>query len=223
MLSFLEDYPRLEPAQKEQFQRTLTRLLSGEVLTPGSPMKPDLDWRFAERYHELIDSYLVIGGWRFDIDLGLRMARAVHETGSQRVKFNKLESLLLCALRLHYHEQMRTAAEDDRCDITAGDLRERLVHAGKPANQLSSSVLAPAVRRLSRHSLVRVERGFEARDDEPIEVLPLIEKVLPPDRIHEMQERISTYLASRNANGDGTADTTDGSEYEAEEEAPETS
>src|SRR6266446_6296289 len=119
-MDFLDDYPQLEPAQKDRFQHVVTRLLSGEVLTPGSPLKPDADWRFAERFRDLIDSYLRIGGWRFDIDLGLRLARAVHESGAQRVRFSKLESLLLCSLRLHYHEQMRIAAEEEGCEISVG-------------------------------------------------------------------------------------------------------
>ena len=71
-MEFLEDYPHLEPAQKDQFRRVVTRLLSGEVLTPGPALKPDPDWRFAERFREIVDSYLQIGGWRLDIDLGLR-------------------------------------------------------------------------------------------------------------------------------------------------------
>ena len=114
-MDFFEDYPRLESAQQERFQRVVTRLLAGEVLTPGSPLEPDPDWRFAERFRELIDSYLRIGGWGFDLDSTLRLGRAVHETGAQRVRFSKLESLVLCMLRLHYHETMRLAAEEDRC------------------------------------------------------------------------------------------------------------
>jgi hypothetical protein len=82
-------------------------------------------------------------------------------------------------LRLHYHEQMRLAAEEDRCDLTVGQLRERLVHAGKPIAGLSTRALGQAVRKLARHSLVGVVRGFEADDDAVIEVKPLVEKVLP--------------------------------------------
>jgi hypothetical protein len=196
-MEFIEDYPKLEPAQKDRFQQVITRLLAGEILTPGSPLKPDPDWRFAERFRELIDSYLRLGGWRFDIDLGLRLARAVHELGTQRVRFSKLESLLLCSLRLYYHEQMRVASEEEQCEISVGMLRERLVHAGKPVAQLSPRVLAPAVRRLSRHSLLKVARGFEARDDELVLVTPLIEKVLPADRIQEIEQKIKAYVASR--------------------------
>lgn len=195
-MEFLEDYANLEPAQRDRFQHVVTRLLAGEVLNPGSPLKPDPDWRFAERYRDLIDSYLRIGGWRFDIDLTLRIGRAVHETGAQRVRFLKLESLLLCSLRLYYHEQMRIASEEERCEINVGVLRERLVHAGKPAVQLSARVFATALRRLARHSLVQIERGFEGHDDESVIVTPLVEKVLTPDRIQDIEEKIKAYMGN---------------------------
>jgi hypothetical protein len=205
MMDFIEDYTMLEPAQRERFQHVVTRLLAGEVLSPGSPLKPDPDWRFAERYRELVDSYLRIGGWRFDIDLGLRIGRAVHETGALRVRFLKVESLLLCSLRLYYHEQMRTASEEERCEINVGMLRERLVHAGKPASQLSTRVLATALRRLARHSLVQIPRGFEGRDDESVLVSPLIEKVLPPERIQEIEDKIKAYIGAAPASDQNQA------------------
>jgi|SRR5436190_1637494 len=203
-MDFLEDYPNLEPAQKERFQQIVTRLLSGEVLTPGPALKPDPDWRFVERFREIVDSYLRFGGWRLDIDLGLRLARAVHEVGAQRVRFTKAESLLLCMLRLFYHEQMQTVSDDEHCEIDVGSLRERLVHAGKPANQLSSRSLALSLRRLARYSLVEIARGFEGRDDELITVTPLIEKVLPPERIQDIEQKLQAYLSSRATDPDTT-------------------
>jgi hypothetical protein len=54
-------------------------------------MRPDADWRFAERYRELIDAYLRVGGWRLEVDLGLRLCRAVHESGEQRLRLSKLD------------------------------------------------------------------------------------------------------------------------------------
>ncbi len=159
-MDFLAEYPKLEQAQQERFNRVVTRLLSGHVITPGPALRPDLDWRFAERYRDLIDGYLRLGGWRLDIDLGLRLCRAVHESGEQRVRFNKLESLILCTLRLAYHEEMRAMGEDERCEIQVGALRERLIQAGKPAAQLTRRAVADAVRRLARHGLVAIDRGF---------------------------------------------------------------
>lgn len=215
-MDFLVDFPKLEAAQKQRFQDVVTRLLAGEVIDSGTALKPDPDWRFVDRFRELIDSYLMVGGWRLDIDLGLRIARAVHETGAQRVRFSKLESLVLCTLRLEYHEHMRAASEKERCDVTVGALRERMVAAGKPAAQLSSRVLAPALRKLMRHSLVRVARGFEARDEEVVGVNPLIEKVLPPDRIHELAERVRRYAESKAASP-GSGEDDDGAEAVGED------
>src|SRR4051812_31784809 len=185
-MDFCSEYPRLEAPQRERFQRVVTRLLSGEVLTPGSALRPDADWRFVERYQELVDGYLRIGGWRLELDPGLRLARSVHEQGEMRVRFNKLESLVLCTLRLAYHEEHQRMSEADRVELTVGRLRERLIQNGRSAFQIQKRALGDALRRLQRHSLVSFERGFTAGDDEKIQVLPLVEKVLPPDRIAEI-------------------------------------
>lgn len=217
-MDFFEDYANLESGQRERFQRVVTRLLGGEILSPGSPLKPDPDWRFAERYRELIDSYLRIGGWRFDIDLGLRVGRAVHESGAQRVRLLKLESLLVCSLRLYYHEQMRSASEEERCEINVGMLRERLVHAGKPVSQLSTRVLATALRRLARHSLLQIPRGFEGRDEESVLVSPLIEKVLSPDRIQQIEEKIKAYIGNQTTSPPESRDQTTEEEEDTEEQ-----
>jgi hypothetical protein len=202
-VDFVVEYPKLEPAQQERFREVVTRLLSGHVLTPGSALRPDPDWRFAERHRDLIDGYLRIGGWRLDIDLGLRLCRAVHESGEQRVRLNKLESLVLCTLRLVYHEQMQQVAEDARCELTVGALRERLIQAGRPASSLSRRALEQALRRLSRHSLVSVDRGFAGEDTEAFVVNSLIEKVLPPDRIAEIAARVRMYAGSEGAAAEG--------------------
>lgn len=219
-MDFVTEYPRLEPAQQEKFREVVTRLLSGHVLTPGPAMRPDADWRFAERQRELIDAYLRIGGWRLEIDLGLRLCRAVHDAGEQRVRLSKLESLILCTLRLAYHEQMQQVSEDARCELTVGALRERLIQSGKPAVQLSRRAMEHALRRLARHSLVVVERGFAAEDTETIEVSQLVEKVLPPDRIAELAGRIRAYTGAAGPAPDGDAvPVTDGEEIDDAEEA----
>jgi hypothetical protein len=223
-VDFLTEYPRLEPAQQERFREVVTRLLSGHVLTPGSALRPDADWRFAERHRELIDGYLRLGGWRLDIDLALRLCRAVHESGEQRVRLSKLESLVLCALRLAYHEQMQQVSEDARCELTVGALRERLIHAGKPAWSLSRRGLEQSLRRLARHSVVTIERGFSAGDTETFGVSPLIEKVLPADRIAEMAERVRAYAGADARAGDGSGSEgggPDDDEPEAEPDARE--
>src|SRR3989442_12306082 len=114
-MDFATDFPRLEPAQQDRFRDVVTRLLSGHVLTPGTAMRPDADWRFAERHRELIDAYLRLGGWRLETDLGLRLCRAVHESGEQLVRFDKLETLVLGPPGLAYHRGIEQRDEYLRC------------------------------------------------------------------------------------------------------------
>jgi hypothetical protein len=215
-MDFFSEYPRLEPAQQERFRQVVTRLLSGEVLTPGEALRPDVDWRFAERHRDLLDGYLRIGGWRLDIDLSLRLCRAVHQSGEQRVRFNKLESLVLCTLRLVYHEQMQQATDEVRCEVQLGDLRERLVQSGRPTHQLHRRALVNALRRLERHSLVALGRSVTGEDTDRFHVHPLIEKVLPPDRIAELSERVRTYSSERSSEDDTGTNAREGTELDGD-------
>jgi len=205
MTDFCFEYPRLEHAQQEHFRRVVTRLLSGHVITPGEALRPDRDWRFAERHQELIDGYLRIGGWRMDLDRSNQLCRAVHEAGEQRVRFNKLESLVLCCLRLIYHEQMRAADETERCALKVGELRERLALAGRSSTWIQRRALSDALKRLQRHALVALERGFQGDDAETITVSPLIAKVLAPDKVAELARRVRAYASPSAEAGDEPA------------------
>ena len=80
---------------------------------------------------------------------------------------------------------MREVSEDARCELKVGELRERLIQSGKPAGLLSRRILEGALRRLARHSLVTIERGFAGEDGESILLNPVIEKVLPPGKFFE--------------------------------------
>ena len=192
-MNFCTQYPELEPGQQEQFQRVVTRLLQGDILVPGAALRPDPDWRFAERYRDLITGYLEIGGWYLDLDPALRLARAIHKDGAQRVRLTKLESLVVCILRLLYHESMRQVSEEVRCEVTVGELRERLIQAGKPIHTVSLRILRDVLRRLARHSLITLARGFDGEDIETITIDPVIEKVLPSEKIAEWADRVRAY------------------------------
>jgi DNA-binding transcriptional ArsR family regulator len=205
MTDFCLEYPKLEHAQREHFRRVVTRLLSGHVITPGEALRPDRDWRFAERHQELIDGYLRIGGWRMDLDRSNQQCRAVHEAGEQRVRFNKLESLVLCSLRLIYHEQMRAADETERCVLKVGELRERLALAGRSSSSIQRRALSDALKRLQRHALVALDRGFQGEDAESITVSPLIAKVLAPDKVAELARRVRAYASPSAEVGDDPA------------------
>ena len=66
-------------------------------------------------------------------------------------------------------------------------------------------------------------RGFEAQDEETLVVTPLIEKVLPPDRIQEIEQRVKAYVSSRSAASSAGADgesEPEGADDDTEEGSP---
>jgi hypothetical protein len=187
----LEDLRRLSADQQERFERVVNRLMGGVVLTPGeNPLTmPDADWRFLERHLHLVEGYLGIAGWTVDYHPEHRMARAIHKEGKHRVRFNLLESLVVCILRLAYHEQMAGGGTDEQCEVTTGDLRERIAQAHRTSAAIARTKLAQAIRKLKRYGIVDVQWGYDAEDYEMIRVLPMIEMVLSNDTVHRFFER----------------------------------
>ena len=194
---FLEQLKALPPDRHDRFQRVVSRLLSGEVLSPGpNPLAtPDPDWRFLERHLSLVDAYLKVAGWQVDFMPIHRVARAIHAGGSHRVRFTLLESLIACILRQVYHEQMAAGGREATCEVSAGDLRERLAVAQKSSVPQTRKNIAGALRRLNRFGLVFVEWGFAAEDEETITVQPLIEAVLSDDEVRAFFEKYAKSAA----------------------------
>ncbi|QDE81673.1 DUF4194 domain-containing protein [Myxococcus xanthus] len=178
-MDFLRDFPTLAPRDQARFKAVVTRLWAGEVIMPGSPMRPDPDWSFVERYHPLVASYLDFGDWQLDFRHKPPMARAVHRSAKLRANLNKFQSMVTLALRIAYHEQMGATHDREDCLVRVAELRDRLHQEGLPTHQLSARKLRDALRVLARHQLVRIPRGFRALEDEEMTVTSVMEVVLP--------------------------------------------
>lgn len=184
-------FPQFTELQRQRFRDCVSRLLAGHVVAPGSAISPDHDWQFLDHNSEIVAQYLELGGWRLEMDRRLGVARVLHERGEQRVHLPKLESLMFCALRLFYHEQRLHLHEDDRCQISVGELRERLIHSGAASSAVSRAKLRDGVKMLARYHLVVAERGFAGEDDETIVVNEVVEKVLSAERIQQYVDSFS--------------------------------
>jgi hypothetical protein len=225
-LDFLSDLIRMTPEQQSRFQRVISRLLGGSVITPGdNPLAPpDPDWRFLERNLRLVNGYLETAGWMVEYRPEFRMARAVHKERQHRVRFNLLESLLLCVLRLSYHEQMGGDLRDEAIEITTGDLRELVTQAQRSSTPLPRGKLKQALAKLKRHDIIDYPWGYQAEDNESIQILPMVELVLSTDAVQRFYDR---YADPSLANPTEQEEMEDLDEMDAEiddlEEAPQTS
>jgi hypothetical protein len=185
-LSFLEAIVGLRSDQRAQFQRVVSRLLSGDVISPGdNPLAPvDPDWRFLERHSQLVEAYLSIAGWNVQYLAQQKFARAVHSQGHHRVRFTLLESLLACLCRQRYHEQMLDAETDGKCEISVGDIRERISIARK-GNPPGKQLIEEAFKKLRKYGLVEFDSDFEADDYQLVCIKPLVEVVLSMEQVNK--------------------------------------
>ncbi len=178
-MNYDDDYKSLSPRDKARFKSVVTRLWAGDVIMPGTPMKPDHDWVFLERFHPIVSSYLDAGDWDLDLRQKPALARAVHRSSRLRVEFNKFDTMVILVLRLMYHEQMGGSVDREDCTVRVNDIRERLHEQGYAESRLGRQALRDSLRRLARHQLVQVPRGFNGVPDEEITVTPAMEAVLP--------------------------------------------
>jgi hypothetical protein len=211
-MDFCTQYPQLTPRDQARFKTVVARLWSGDVIMPGSPMKPYPDWTFVERYHPLVASYLALGDWELQLRQKPAMARAIHPSGKLRATFNKFQSIVTLVLRLAFHEQMGQSYDREECTITVAELRDRLHQEGLPLHQLSGRKLRDTLRLLHRHRIVDMPWGFRGIDDEQVVISPVIEAVLP-DNITAYREKLTQYASPRSTESQGDDDETERAVY----------
>lgn len=221
-MDFCTEYPTLEPREQDRFREVLGRLMEGKIITAGTPLNPDPDWAYLERYHPLLSAYLTLGGWRLDYQPARQIARVIHPLGAGRVRFDRLESICLLLLRLNFHEQMGTLREGGDCTVTVAELREQLIHRGYKTHQVRRRVLERAVRSLARADLVTIEWGFQGDDRETITVNPVIESVVTPGDIDKVRDYLVRYERETARRAEVTAgiDEPDLSDADASDDSP---
>lgn len=195
-MDFCTVYPTLGTNAQARFRETVTRLLAGDVVTPGGALTVHPDWRFLEQHQGLVDSYLRIGGWALEMDAKLQLARAYHVAGAHRVRFNKATSMALCAARLVYHRHMGDITRETECRTTAGELLEQLRMAAMRETPLSLTNFKAACRKLRQHRLLDFDRGFTGDDADTIVIRPLIEKVITNLTLEDFTTRLQSYTTS---------------------------
>ena len=197
IMDFIKDYQSLEEAKKRVFAEAVQRLQTETFVLRGESLNPDKTYRFIEQHEDMIDGYLQIAGWRLQVDRPNGIARLYHPEGRGRVSFNKSESILLCLLRLIYHERMKDITEVSDVVVTLGELQERLTHlTPKAGDYMTKRVLRPSLRKFEHFCLIQLPDGRLNFDpDFEITILPTIDAAVHRQNIKDVSSRIREYLS----------------------------
>ena len=162
---WLDRWNRLDASRRERLGHSIGRLMEEGILLKGPAASSDEDYRLLDRHEETARGYLRTMGWDLTVDRGRGVVQASNLEGRCRVSFSKAESIVLCLLRLLFHERAATAAWEDEIIVSVGEIVEAYhTHSGD-GRRLTKQDLTSALRRFGRLKLVALPRPFEPRQE----------------------------------------------------------
>ena len=197
--SLAEAYERLLPSEQALFETVLQRLLSDGFIWRGDERSAAL-YDFLERHLVPVSDYLAIVGWELRHYQRQKVFHLVHRDGTNRLHFTQEQTRLLLLLRLVYAQQVEQRSTDPsrlllRHPIasTSSVFQSYIETYGiKP----SKGDFHDALQRLQRLKLIRVlynngqQKDLSSAD---LELLPILEIIVPNESIAAMEERIAAY------------------------------
>lgn len=189
---FEEKYERLSMAEQEAFKRIVnwmlahTFLLQDNYVFDDSMKRTNPDYLFVERNFELFEDYLEYSGFRLerDTNYGVIFLSSTYEFN--RVKLDKMTTLMIYVLRLIYEEEREKLSLSRNIFTSTGDLIHKMISLGvikkKPANQ----VMRDSLRTLNRFRIVEKPEGSWEDADTKLLILPTILFIVTNERIGNM-------------------------------------
>jgi len=196
---FEEEFVKLPEADQTMFAEVVNTLLLRGFLVRDAfdakekSMRINPDFRFIERYFDLISDYLKFSGWIIEKD-ALNGVVALANTYTQnRLRLDRETSLVLFTLRLIYEtEKSASSQSGEAIYITTPALMKMMLEHGIlfPNKKLTGRLLAKSLRFLSAHSIIAKVSGSYEEGNVSFYILPSILFALDNQKIAAMSEAI---------------------------------
>lgn len=190
-----EQYKQFNAVQKEQFGRICNKLLSHCFLNKS--MENDRsDFYFVERYHKLFDDYFKMSFWELDLDTDLGVAHLINTQNRNRYSFKLMESIILLAIRLIYHEKRQELKLTEETIMTIDELQSKLGTMGIQDRPIDKSSIANAIRIFRQFHLIELIDKDLGNSQTRIKLYPSLVKAVKVDDIRQIHEKIESYKIS---------------------------
>ena len=209
----MNDYSHiLGNLSKEKFRQAINRLLNEcFILKKSSDTKAE--YRYIYENRDVFEGVLDLLGYELVIRNDIGVISINNPTGTGRIRFSKLESILALILRLLYIEKMKELSQVQDAIITIEDIYEK--YNMLKIQKLRKDLLTNALRKFKRINLIQnLDRmdnncGIETRILIYPSVLLAITAVNLDDMYKTALEKLNEF-----ANG-GETDDTNGTDDEA--------
>ena len=186
---WLDTYNNLTNGEKERFAKLVNYLLNKTFVcreiheTRDKLGKINADYRFIEKFYDLFDGYLKVINYKLVTDEVLGVIYLENEYGYNKLRLDKLTTLVLFTLRTIYDEEKEKNATSSVVYITTASLIYKLLELKIVAKKPTMKDIVESIRLLvNQNILTKIEGNMEDSACQ-LAILPTILLVVSNEKI----------------------------------------
>ena len=177
---WLDEYNELNNGERERFAKLVNYLINKTYLTrelyEGKQIigKLNADYRFIERYITLFEGYLEVIDYKLTIDEGLGVVFLTNDYGYNKMRLDKLTTLILFTLRTIYDEEREKNASKGIVYLSTASLIYKLLELKIVSKKPTMKDITDSIRLLvNQNILTKIEGSIEESSCQ-LAILPTI-------------------------------------------------
>lgn len=196
---FNEDYLKMPSSDQNEFSTVVNKLLlKGFIVrdifdTREKVIRINPDYRFLERYFEVVNDYLKYAGWNVEKDVVLGVVALTNLYGENRIRMDRETSLILFALRLIFENYKNESNSTNQAIyLTTPGLLKTMIDDGitMPGRKLNGRSIARSLRFLANHNIISKVSGNYDEGNVSFYILPSIVYALDNEKIVAMSNAL---------------------------------
>lgn len=191
---FTQEYEKLNMGDQEAFRRNVNNLLAHTYLVvdeydfSNHISRTNSDYLFVERHLTLFNEYLSYAGFRLTADRNYGVIALESTYDSNRIRFDKLTTLILYTLRLMYEEERERVSLSSQIFVTTGDIIDKMLALGTIEKKPSDQNLQKSFGTLARFHIVRKGNGPWVKADTRMQILTPVLFIVSNEQISDMHK-----------------------------------
>ncbi|MFC7677598.1 DUF4194 domain-containing protein [Paenibacillus sp. GCM10028914] len=201
-MKFLDTYTGFSEPEKEQFAKVVNALLSHTFVVRDSinpktySISTNRDFHFITRYQDEIREYLLLSGWKLEIDDIYGFCSVSNIIGSQRKTLDKLETVMLYVLRLIYEEEREKLQLSYHVTTSLGELKGKIELFRLYEKSPKKTHLSEALQTLKYYRIIERMDGNDMSEDSRILILPTILQLINNEKLRNLESLTSDSIAA---------------------------
>ncbi len=186
---WLENYNNLTNAERERFAKLANYLLNKTFVTreiyetKDKLGKINADYRFIEKYYDLFEGYLKVMNYIIKTDETLGVIYLENDYGYNKIRLDKLTTLVLFTLRTIYDEEKEKNATSNVVYISTASLVYKLLELKIVTKKPTMKDMIESIRLLlSQNILTKIEGNIEDSACQ-LAILPTILLIVSNEKI----------------------------------------